>query len=263
MTRTTTAPLAARALVLVVAGALAVGGCAQKHASSGSSSKPTINASAPGLSPDEVTIRQAAQKLTPVEPEGESFDWFTDNPEILLAGLGCVVGVAVGGSVGDCLAGAAVGGLTGAVARVTIFDDRENYSSDEDFVEAVSKELDRVLEENKTLVPASERVAEYEEADIAGLNEQFAAGTLSATEFKKRIDSYIVDEQALQMIAESNNQLSTDIDRSLTGTNLPSDLQARIQEQEGQFLADSGRIQYALERLSAALATVPRQVLDA
>ena len=252
---------ATRALVLVLASALAVSGCASKQ--SASSTKPTFNTTAPDITPDQRTVRQAAQNVTPVEPESNNFDWFTDNPEILLAGLGCVVGAVAGGSVGDCLAGAAVGGLTGAVARVTIFDDRENYSSDEDFVEAVSKELDRVLEENKTLVPASERLAEYHEADIAGLNEQFAAGKLSAAEFKTRIAPYLVDEQALQLVAESNNQLSTDIDRSLTGTNLPSDLQTRIQEQEGQFLADSGRIQYALERLQAALATVPKPVFDA
>lgn len=251
---------AARAFVLVLAGALAVGGCAQ-HSSS-SSSKPTINATGPNLTPDQRIVREAANNVTPVEASGGSFDWFTDNPEILLAGLGCVVGAAVGGSVGDCLAGAAVGGLTGAVARVTIFDDREKYSSDEDFIEAVSKELDRVLEENKMLVPSSERLAEAHEAKIAELNQQFAAGKLTAADFKKAIDPMLVDEQALQMVAESNNQLSSDIDKSLTGAKVTTGLQTRIQEQEGQFLADSGRIQYALERLQAALATVPKQVRD-
>ena len=252
---------ARRAFVLLLAGALAVGGCANQ---STPSPKPSMQATAPGLTPDQRIVREAAENVTAVEPQGGGdFDWFTDNPEILLAGLGCVVGVAVGGWVGDCLAGAAVGGLTGAVARVTIFDDRENYSSDEAFVEAVSKELDRVLEENQILVPASERLADAHEVKIAELNQQFTAGTLSAADFKKAVEPYLVDEKALQLVAESNNQLSTDIDRSLTGANIPSDLQTRIQDQEGQFLADSGRIQYALERLSAALATVPRQVLDA
>jgi len=253
---------ALRATALLLAAALALGACAQ---SSSSPKHPaaSINATAPGLSPDQRIVREAAQNITPVEEDGDDFDWFTDNPEILLAGLGCVVGVAVGGSVGDCLAGAAVGGLAGAVSRVTIFNDRENYASDEAFVEAVSKELDRVLEENQILVPASERLAESHEAQIAELNKQFTAGTLTAAAYRQQIEPYLVDEKALELIAEGNNQLSTDIDRSLTGAKLPSDLQTRIQDQEGQFLADSGRIQYSLERLSAALATVPRAVLDA
>lgn len=249
-----------RVLLLALAATLAVGGCSQH---SKPSPTPTLTTAGPGLTPDQVTVREAANKVTPVDPQtGSDFDWFTDNPEILLAGLGCVVGVAVGGSVGDCLAGAAVGGLTGAVARVTIFDKRSDYSSDEDFVEAVSTELDRVLEENKKLVPAAERVAENHETFINEMNQQFAAGTLTAADYKKAIEPYLVDEKALQMLADSNNQLSTDIDRSLTGANIPTDLQTRIEDQEGQFLADSGRIQYALERLQAALATVPKQVRD-
>jgi len=250
---------ATRALVLVLFGALAVGGCAQ----SAKPSKPAINATAANLTPDQRIVREAAQTVTPPEPQGSSFDWFTDNPEIILAGLGCVVGAAIGGSVGDCLAGAAVGGLTGAVARVTILDDRENYSNDEDFVEAVSVQLDHVLEENQILVPATERLASAHETHIAELNKQFAAGTLTASEFRKQIDDYLVDEQALKLVVESNNQLLTDIDRALTGTKVTTTLQTRISDQEGQFLADSGRIQYSLERLQSALASVPRQVLNA
>jgi len=256
---------ATRALVLVLAGALAVTGCAQgsKSGSKSSGASSTINATAPGLTPDQRIVREAAQNVTPPEPQGGSFDWFTDNPEIILAGLGCVVGAAIGGSVGDCLAGAAVGGLTGAVARVTILDDRENYSSDEAFIEEVSVQLDRVLEENQILVPASERLADAHEAHIAELNKQFTAGTLTAAAYRKQIDDYLVDEQALSMVVESNNQLLTDIDRALTGAKVTTTLQTRIQDQESQFLADSGRIQYALERLQGALATVPRKVLDA
>jgi outer membrane lipoprotein SlyB len=253
---------ALRATALLLAATLAVGGCSQSSSGSKSPAS-TINATAPGLSPDQRIVREAAQNITPVEEDGDDFDWFTDNPEILLAGLGCVVGVAVGGSVGDCLAGAAVGGLAGAVSRVTIFNDREKYSSDEEFVEEVSKELDRVLEENQMLVPASERLAESHEAQIAELNKQFTAGTLTAAAYRQQLESYQMDEKALELLAEANNQLSTDIDRSLTGAKLTSDLQTRIQDQEGQFLADSGRIQYALERVSAALATVPKAVRDA
>jgi hypothetical protein len=252
---------ALRATALLLAAVLALGACAQSS-SSPKSPAAGINASAPGLTPDQRIVREAAQNITPVEEDGDDFDWFTDNPEILLAGLGCVVGVAVGGSVGDCLAGAAVGGLTGAVARVTIFNDREKYSSDEAFVEEVSKELDRVLEENMILVPAAERLADSHETQIAELNKQYAAGTLTAAAYKQQIENLLVDEKALDLLAEANNQLSTDIDRSLTGANISSDLQTRIQDQEGQFLADSGRIQYALERLSAALATVPKAVRD-
>src|SRR5262245_10613825 len=72
---------ATRALVLVLATALAAGGCASQH--SASSSKPTINTSSPDLTPDQRTIREAANSVTPVEQQGgDDFDWFTDNPEI-------------------------------------------------------------------------------------------------------------------------------------------------------------------------------------
>lgn len=247
-----------RATAVALALAVGLGGCAQ---SSGPHPASTINAAAPGLTPDQRTVREAAKNVTPPETSA-NYDWFGDNAIVILAAVGCAVGAAVGGSARSCLTGAGIGGLAGAVSRITIFSDRDNYSNDEDFVRDVSVELDRVLEENQLLVPASERLAEIHEAHIAELNRQYAAGTLSAAAFRAEIDPYLVDQQALQIIVDANNQLLTDIDRSLTGVNVPTTLQSRIQDQEGQFLGDSGRIQYALDRLSAALATVPGNVID-
>jgi len=245
-----------RLAVAALAAVLALGGCAQ-------SQKPqaTISTSDPGLSPDQVTVREIANSVSPQDPNsGSNLDWFSDNAIILLAATGCVAGAAIGGSVGDCLAGAAIGGLAGGVARITIFDDRDNYSDDEVFIEEVSVELDRVLAENERLVPAAERLADQHAVRIAELNEFYRTGQVSEAAYREELQAYIVDEQALRYIVLANNELLTDIDKALTGVNVPTVQQQRLQDQEGRFLADSGRIEYAQQRLTEALASVPPEV---
>ncbi len=241
---------------LLLAASLALGGCASGR----QSSAPSFDANAAGLSADQRTVREVAQQASPPEEQGGN-NWFGDNAIIILAAAGCVAGAAIGGSAGDCLTGAAIGALAGAVGRITIFDDRDDYSSDEDFVEAVSVEMDRVLLENERLVPAAERMAEAHELTLAQLKEAYGRGTLSKAEYRAEVEPLLVDEQDLAYIVEPNRQLMSDLDKALTGVSVATSQQKRLEDQEGQFLADSGRVEYAQERISAALAQVPKEVL--
>lgn len=242
---------------LLLAASVALTGCAS---GGGRGSAPSFDANASGLSADQRTVREVAQNASPPVEQGGN-NWFGDNAIIILAAAGCVAGAAIGGSAGDCLTGAAIGGLAGAVGRITIFDDRDDYSSDADFVEAVATEMDRVLDENDRLVPAAERLAEAHELTLAQLKEGYQRGTVSKQQFREEIEPLLVDEQALTYIVESNRQLQSDLDKALTGVNVPTSQQRRLENQEGEFLEDSGRVQYAQERISAALAEVPREVL--
>ena len=245
-----------RAATLLLAASLALAGCA----SSRQASAPSFDADAAGLTDDQRTVREVAQEASPPVEQGGN-DWFGDNAIIIMAATGCVLGAVVGGSARDCLVGAAIGGLAGAVARITIFDDRDDYASDEDFVEAVSVEMDRVLLENERLVPAAERLADSHELTLAQLKEAYERGTLSKAEYRQQVEPLLVDEQALAYIVQSNRQLMSDLDKALTGINVATSQQKRLEDQEAQFLADSGRVEYAQERISAALAQIPPEVL--
>lgn len=261
MTHPTTAlaasPRPLRALGALLLGAsLALTGCA----SGGRGSAPSFDANAAGLTADQRTVREVAQQASPPVEQGGN-NWFGDNAIIIMAAVGCVAGAAIGGSAGDCLTGAAIGGLAGAVGRITIFDDRDDYASDEEFVDAVAAEMDRVLAENERLVPAAERLAEAHELQLAQLKEAYERGTISKQEYRAEVEPLLVDEQALAFIVESNRQLQSDLDKALTGVTVQTSQQRRLEDQEGQFLADAGRVQYAQERISAALAQIPREVL--
>lgn len=245
-----------RLLAALMAASLALGACAQ-----GASRGPTIDANAPGLGPDQRTVRQVAAKITPEDNSGGNVDWFSDNAVLILAGVGCVLGASIGGSAGDCLTGAAIGGLGGAIARITILDDRDNYSDDEEFVAAVSDELDRVLAENDTLVPAAERLADQHSLRLAEIGEAYRAGRIGRDAARAEVQEYLVDEQALRLIVQSNDRLLDDIDKALTGVNVATVQQQRLQDQEAEFLGDAGRIEYAQQRLADALAAMPRELL--
>ncbi len=244
-----------RAATLLLAACLALTGCASSRGTA-----PSFDAGAPNLSPDQRTVREAAQSVTPPEDQGGN-DWFGDNAIVILAAAGCVAGAVVGGSARGCLTGAVIGGLAGAVARITIFDKRDDYASDEEFVQAVSEEMDRVLAENERLVPAAERMADAHELTLAQLKEAYDRGTVSKDEYRRQVEPLLVDEKALAYIVESNKQLASDLDKALTGVTVATSTQKRLEDQEGDFLADSGRIEYAQERLSGALAQVPKEVL--
>lgn len=245
-----------RLLAVLLAASLALGACAQ------ASRGPVIDANAPGLGPDQRTVRQVAAKITPEDSSGGNVDWFSDNAVLILAGVGCVLGASIGGSARDCLTGAAIGGLGGALARITVLDDRDSYADDEAFVAAVSDELDRVLAENDSLVPAAERLADQHSLRLAEIREAHAAGRMTQTAARSEVQEYLVDEQALRLIVQSNDKLLLDIDRALTGVNVPTIQQQRLQDQEGAFLADAGRIKYAQQRLTEALAGLPPALLD-
>ncbi len=244
-----------RAATLLLAATMALAGCASQRTAG-----PSFDASAPGLTADQRTVREVAQKVTPPEEQGGN-NWFGDNAIVLLAAAGCVAGAVVGGSARGCLTGAVIGGLAGAVARITVFDKRDSYANDKDFVNAVSDEMDRVLAENEQLVPAAERLADAHELTLSQLKEAYGRGSIGKAEYRKQVEPLLVDEQALAYIAESNKQLASDLDKALTGVNVATSQQQRLEDQEGDFLADSGRIQYAQERLSGALAQVPKEVL--
>ena len=255
-------PLAAprpgrRLLATLLAATLALGACAQ-----GAGRSPTIDANAPGLGPDQRTVRQAAARITPDDQAGGgNVDWFSENAVLILAGVGCVLGASIGGSAGDCLTGAAIGGLGGALARITILDERDSYSDDEEFVAAVSDELERVLAENDRLVPAAERLADQHGLRLTEIGEAYRAGRITRDAARAEIDAYLVDEQALRLIVQSNGRLLEDIDKALTGVNVATVQQQRLQNQEAEFLADAGRIEYAQQRLAEALAALPRDLL--
>lgn len=243
-------------MAAALAALLAVSACA-----SGRGSAPSFDSGASGLTADQRTVREVAQGMSPPQEQGGS-NWFGDNAIIILAAAGCVAGAAVGGSAGDCLTGAAIGGLAGAVARITVLDDRDDYANDSDFVNAVADEMDRVLQENERLVPAAERLAEAHEATLAQWAEDYRRGAFTKSEYRKKLEPLLVDEQAMIYIVESNRQLMSDLDKSLTGVSVASSQQKRLEDQEGVFLADAGRLQYAQERLSTALGRVPKEVLN-
>ncbi len=248
-----------RMLSLLLCAALALGACAK------ASSGPVIDANAPGLSPDQRTVREVAAKVTPDSGSGGSgnVDWFSNNAVVILASVGCVLGATIGGSARGCLTGAAIGGLGGALARITVLNDRDSYSDDKEFVAAVSSELERVLVENDRLVPAAERLADQHSLRLEEIREAYAAGRMTRAAARQEVQVYLVDEQALGLIVQSNNQLLEDIDKALTGVNVATVQQQRLQDQEAEFLGDAGRLDYAKQRLTEALAKLPPELLDA
>lgn len=247
-------PMARSVVSLLLIALLALSAC------SSSASRPTFDASGSGLTADQITIRQAANDRTPPETRSSGVNWMQKNVIILLAGVGCVMGAAIGGSAGDCVTGAAIGGLTGAVASITVFAERDSYADDASYVRDVSDKIEKLQAENAQVADAADRLATQYAARIEELNRLYTAGTIDAAAYREEYLVMRADEEALRFLVQSNDDITRQIDKALTGVTVPTADQARLQEQEAGFLAEASRIEYALERLAQSLAQVPRPV---
>lgn len=225
-----------------------------------SAGRPTFDAGGSSLSADQITIREAANDRTPPETRGGGVDWMQKNAVILLAAVGCAMGAAIGGSAGDCVTGAAIGGLTGAVASITVFAERDSYADDASYVRDVSDKLETLQSQNSRVAEAADRLATQHAGRVEELNRLYTAGSIDAATYRREYLTMRTDEEALHFLVQSNRDIALQIDRALTGVSVPTSDQARLQEQEAAFLAESSRIEYALERLSQSLAQVPRPI---